>query len=120
MLSRLWSGSLERSATTRSRLMVRELSQARGASSLGAEGGCRYFWTDTWHVDAAEAAAEAAAAAAAVASATACAIRISDALFGANALACDARAPVIAPVGSSSAGLFPCYFCSYTLQADCR
>ena len=65
-------------------------SYARGASSLGAEGGRLNFCTDTWHVEAAEAAAEAAAAAAAVASATACAIRISDALFGANALACTA------------------------------
>ena len=63
----------------------------RGASILGAAGESLNLCTETWHVDAAEAAAEAAAAAAAVASATACAIRISDALFGANAFACIGR-----------------------------
>ena len=92
--------------------MFSQLSYARGASSLGAAGGCLNFCTDTWHVEAAEAAAEAAAAAAAVASATACAIRISEALFGAKALACNVGQSVITPVGTSSAGLFPLYFCT--------
>ena len=98
--------------------MVKQLNYARGASSLGAAGGCLNFCTDTWHVEAADAAAEAAAAAAAVASATACAIRISDALFGANALACNTRAPLSAPIGSSSAGPLLFQDCSLT-AADC-
>ncbi len=67
----------------------------RGASILGAACGGLNFCTDTWQVEAAEAAADAAAAAAAVASATACAIRISEALFGASAFAC---APETDPV----------------------
>ena len=89
---------------------TKRLGYTRGASSLGAAGGCRNFWTDTWHVEAAEAAAEAAAAAAAVASATACAIRISEALFGASALACDVTelvAPGLLWWSSCTAGLFP-------------